>query len=187
MNPSAATLKDELIRTLKTNYGYAPDEATDRQMYGAILTVVQSYLTHKRADYLDALQKKDQKRIYYMSMEFLVGRCLRNNLYNLNMESAMKDAVSELGFDLDKIYEMEPDPGLGNGGLGRLASCYMDAATTLNYPFTGFSIRYEFGIFKQKIVDGWQMEFPDDWLEMGGYWLTPRNDEAMEVHFDGHV
>ena len=187
MNPSVSTLKDELIQTLKTNYGYSPEDATDRQMYGSVLTVVQSYLSRKRADYLDSLKQNDKKRIYYMSMEFLVGRSLRNNLYNLNMESAMKQAVSELGFDLETIYDMEPDPGLGNGGLGRLASCYMDAATTLEYPFTGFSIRYEFGIFRQKIVDGWQMEFPDDWLELGGYWLTPRNDEAMEIHFDGHV
>ncbi len=187
MNPSASKLKDELIQTLKTNYGYSPEEATDRQMYGTILTVVQSYLTRKRADYLDTLKKNDKKRIYYMSMEFLVGRSLKNNLYNLNMQAEMQRAVSELGFDLDVIYEMEPDPGLGNGGLGRLASCYMDAATTLGYPITGFSIRYEFGIFKQQIVDGWQIEYPDDWLELGGYWLTPREDEAMEVHFDGHV
>ena len=187
MNPSASKLKDELIQTLKTNYGYSPEEATDRQMYGTILTVVQSYLTRKRADYLDTLKKHDKKRIYYMSMEFLVGPSLRNNLYNLNMQAEMKQAVSELGFDLDVIYEMEPDPGLGNGGLGRLASCYMDAATTLGYPMTGFSIRYEFGIFKQQIVDGWQVEYPDNWLELGGYWLTPRDDEAMEVHFDGRV
>ena len=133
------------------------------------------------------MKNSDQKRIYYMSMEFLVGRSLKNNLYNLGMEAEMKEAVKELGFDLETIYEMEPDAGLGNGGLGRLASCYMDAATTMGYPFTGFSIRYEFGIFRQKIVDGWQMELPDNWLEMGGFWLVPRRDESKEVHFDGEV
>ena len=169
MNPSASKLKDELIQTLKTNYGYSPEEATDRQMYGTILTVVQSYLTRKRADYLDALKKNDKKRIYYMSMEFLVGRSLKNNLYNLNMQAEMQRAVSELGFDLDVIYEMEPDPGLGNGGLGRLASCYMDAATTLGYPITGFSIRYESRILRQHILHGWQFEYPADWHELGGY------------------
>lgn len=187
MNPTVAELKQKLIKTLKGEYGYTPEEATERQMYGAVLTSVQEMLLSKRGEYLDNLRKKDSKRIYYMSMEFLVGRSLKNNLYNLNLESAMKKAVAELGFDLEKIYEMEPDAGLGNGGLGRLASCYMDGATTLGYPVTGFSIRYEFGIFKQKIVDGWQVEFPDNWLEMGSYWLAPRNDEAVEVHFDGNV
>ncbi|MEG2597715.1 MAG: glycogen/starch/alpha-glucan phosphorylase, partial [Oscillospiraceae bacterium] len=172
---------------LKSEYGYIPEEATDRQMYGTVLTVVQEMLLNKRGDYLDQLKKNEPKRIYYMSMEFLVGRSLKNNLYNLSIEADMKKAVAELGFDLEQIYGMEPDAGLGNGGLGRLASCYMDAATTMNYPITGFSIRYEFGIFKQKIVDGWQVEFPVNWLDMGSYWLTPRMDEAFEVHFDGDV
>ena len=187
MEPTVTELKEELIATLKNDYGYLPDEATDRQMYGTILTVIQNKLIRKRADFMDKVRREDQKRIYYMSMEFLVGRSLKNNLYNLNLEAPMKEAVRELGFDLERIYEMEPDAGLGNGGLGRLASCYMDAAATMGYPVTGFSIRYEFGIFKQKIVDGWQVEYPDDWLEMGKYWLAPRTDEAMEVHFDGSI
>ncbi len=187
MKPTVSQLRDELVRTLKNDYGYLPEEATDRQIYGTILTVIQNQLLSKRADYLEKIRKENQKRIYYMSMEFLVGRSLKNNLYNLNLEAEMKQAVADLGFDLEQIYEMEPDAGLGNGGLGRLASCYMDAATTMGYPVTGFSIRYEFGIFKQQIVDGWQVEYPDDWLELGKYWLAPRPDEAMEVHFDGNV
>ncbi len=187
MNLSVQELKQKLVKTLKSEYGYVPEEATDRQMYGTVLTVVQEMLLDKRGEYLDKLKQKDPKRIYYMSMEFLVGRSLKNNLYNLCLEPEMKRAVAELGFDLERIYDMEPDAGLGNGGLGRLASCYMDGATTLGYPVTGFSIRYEFGIFKQKIVDGWQVEFPDNWLEMGSYWLTPRVDEAVEVHFEGNV
>ena len=169
MSYSVNELKEELVKTLRADYGYDADDATILQMYGAVLTVVRQKLLDKRGDYNEKLKHSDQKRIYYMSMEFLVGRSLKNNLYNLSMEAEMKEAVKELGFDLEKIYEMEPDAGLGNGGLGRLASCYMDAATTMNYPITGFSIRYEFGIFRQKIVDGWQMEFPDNWLELGGY------------------
>ncbi len=187
MNLSVQDLKEKLIKTLKSEYGYTSDEATERQMYGAALKSVQELLTDKRGKYIDTLKEKNLKRIYYMSMEFLVGRSLKNNLYNLSLEDTMREALKELGFDLDKIYEIEPDAGLGNGGLGRLASCYMDAATTLGYPMTGFSIRYEFGIFKQKIVDGWQVEYPDNWLEMGSYWLSPRMDEAVEVHFDGKI
>lgn len=187
MSYSVNELKEELVKTLRADYGYDADDATILQMYGAVLTVVRQKLLDKRGDYNEKLKHSDQKRIYYMSMEFLVGRSLKNNLYNLSMEAEMKEAVKELGFDLEKIYEMEPDAGLGNGGLGRLASCYMDAATTMEYPITGFSIRYEFGIFRQKIVDGWQMEFPDNWLELGGYWLVPRRDEAKEIHFDGEV
>ncbi len=187
METTVSQLKEELVTTLKNDYGYLPEEATDRQIYGTILTVIQNKLMRRRADYLEKVRKEGQKRIYYMSMEFLVGRSLKNNLYNLNLEGAMKQAVKELGFDLERMYEMEPDAGLGNGGLGRLASCYMDAAATLGYPVTGFSIRYEFGIFRQQIVDGWQVEYPDNWLELGKYWLTPRPDEAMEVHFDGHI
>ena len=187
MSYSVNELKDELVKTLSAEYGYDASEATILQMYGTVLTVVQQKLLQKRGEYTEKMKNSDQKRIYYMSMEFLVGRSLKNNLYNLGMEAEMKEAVKELGFDLETIYDMEPDAGLGNGGLGRLASCYMDAATTMGYPFTGFSIRYEFGIFRQKIVDGWQMEQPDNWLEMGGFWLVPRRDESKEVHFDGEV
>ena len=122
-----------------------------------------------------------------MSMEFLVGTSLRNNLCNIGMEKEFKEVLKEQGFDLEKLYELDPDAGLGNGGLGRLASCYMDSATGLELPVTGFSIRYEFGIFKQKIIDGWQMEFPDNWLERGDVWLQARPDESYEVKFGGQV
>ena len=132
-------------------------------------------------------QKEQNKQVYYMSMEFLVGTSLRNNLYNLGLEELFTQALDKCGIDIHDLYEMEPDAGLGNGGLGRLASCYMDSATTLGIPCTGYSIRYEFGIFKQKIIDGWQMEFPDDWLTMGDVWLVPREDEAVEVKFGGEA
>ena len=184
---TADILQKDLKAILKNNYGHTPKEATLRQAYASILTLVNNILAEKHGDYLCKIKERDQKRIYYMSMEFLVGKSLKNNLYNLNLEEDMTKAVSEIGFDLNEIYDLEPDAGLGNGGLGRLASCYMDAATTLDYPITGFSIRYEYGIFKQGIVDGWQVEYPDKWLELGHYWLTPREDEAVAVHFDGQV
>ena len=122
-----------------------------------------------------------------MSMEFLVGRTLRNNLFNLGIEKEAKEFLSEHDFSLDEIYNMEPDPGLGNGGLGRLAACYLDALTSNEYPVTGFSILYEYGIFKQVITNGWQQEFPDQWLDLGKYGLVYRNDEEVEVRFGGEL
>ena len=122
-----------------------------------------------------------------MSMEFLVGTSLRNNLFNLGMINDVKEILDQSGKSLDKIIEIEPDAGLGNGGLGRLASCYMDAASSIGLSFTGFSIKYEFGIFKQKIVDGWQVEQPDNWLPLGGTWLMPRQDDSREVRFGGKI
>ena len=122
-----------------------------------------------------------------MSMEFLVGRTLRNNLFNLGIEKEAKEFLSEHDFSLDEIYNMEPDPGLGNGGLGRLAACYLDALTSNEYPVTGFSILYEYGIFKQVITNGWQQEFPDQWLDLGKYALVYRNDEEVEVRFGGEL
>jgi len=120
-------------------------------------------------------------------MEFLVGRTLRNNLFNLGIEKEAKEFLSEYDFSLDEIYNMEPDPGLGNGGLGRLAACYLDALTSNEYPVTGFSILYEYGIFKQVITNGWQQEFPDQWLDLGKYGLVYRNDEEVEVRFGGEL
>lgn len=122
-----------------------------------------------------------------MSMEFLVGTSLRNNLFNLGLEKTFRDVLSKEGFDIEKLYDLDPDAGLGNGGLGRLASCYLDSLTGNDLPAIGYSIRYEFGIFKQKIIDGWQMEFPDNWLDRGEVWLQPRNDECYEVKFGGKV
>ena len=104
-------------------------------------------------------------------MEFLLGRSLKNNLFNLGLEDSFRKALSEMGVKLDNLYEQEPDAGLGNGGLGRLAACFMDALATCGYPAMGYSILYEFGIFKQKIIDGWQTELPDEWLPGGEIWL----------------
>ena len=168
-------------------FGCDVKEVTKQQMYKALCSVVYGLLTDKRKKFHDKYRADDTKQVYYMSMEFLVGTSLRNNLYNLGVEEKFTKAVEQCGFNIDDLYAMEPDAGLGNGGLGRLASCYLDSMTSVGFPGTGFSIRYEFGIFKQKIVDGWQMEFPDNWLSMGDVWLNPREDESFEVKFGGDV
>ena len=174
----------QLEDTLLVRYGCPMESASPQQVYRALCYVVNGMLASKSAEY----HKKNQgKQVYYMSMEFLVGASLRNNLYNLGLEDVFAEALDKCGVDIHDLYEMEPDAGLGNGGLGRLASCYMDSASTLDLPMTGYSIRYEFGIFKQKIVDGWQVEFPDDWLNMGDVWLVPHESEAVEVRFGGSV
>lgn len=176
----------EDIKTyLETKFGNSIDEASERQVYQALMVKTRDILSQKRYKYNSKLKNSCQKQVYYMSMEFLVGRTLRNNLFNLGLEKEVRELLSEYYFDLDDIYAMEPDPGLGNGGLGRLASCYMDAATSNDYPITGFSILYEFGIFKQIIKNGWQHEYPDNWLDMGSYGLVYRNDEEVEIKFYG--
>ncbi|MDD7772096.1 MAG: glycogen/starch/alpha-glucan phosphorylase [Firmicutes bacterium] len=168
-------------------FGCTLEEATKQQIYKALCTTVREIMYDRRREFKKSYQGDGRKQVYYMSMEFLVGTSLHNNLYNLGMEKEFTQALQTHGIDIHALYEMEPDAGLGNGGLGRLASCYMDSLTGLDYPATGFSIRYEFGIFRQKIVDGWQMEFPDNWLEMGDVWLKCREDEAVEVKFGGEV
>lgn len=176
-------LNQETLRS----FGCDVAEATELQVYKALCKVTRHLLAEKRHEFKQSYTGSGRKQVYYMSMEFLVGTSLRNNLYNLGVEAEYTAALKQAGFDIQRLYEMEPDAGLGNGGLGRLASCYMDSLTGQDYPATGFSIRYEFGIFRQKIVDGWQMEFPDNWLERGDVWLRPREDRAVEVRFGGHI
>lgn len=183
--------KEELKMELETecldSFGCSVKEASKLQVYKTLCAVIRDILARERKSFTDKYTANEEKQVYYMSMEFLVGTSLHNNLFNMGLEDTVKSILKEKGFDLEELYEMEPDAGLGNGGLGRLASCYMDSMTTLGIPGTGFSIRYEFGIFRQKIVDGWQMEFPDDWLTLGDVWLRPRPDEEFEVKFGGKV
>ncbi len=180
-------IKEKIQSVVAAKFACDAEDATVRQMYESVVNLVLQELSRKHRTGNKEIAKQECKKAYYMSMEFLIGRSLKNNLYNLGMEEETRAALKELGVDLEQLYEMEPDAGLGNGGLGRLAACYLDSLTACNYPATGFSIRYEFGIFKQVIIDGWQMEFPDNWLELGGGWLVPRPDEAQEIHFDGSV
>lgn len=179
--------KEAMQDALRRLFGCGLEDATEKQAYRALCTVVRELLAEKNRVFQDRCAEEQKKEVYYMSMEFLVGTSLRNNLFNLGVEKEYREMLEQAGIDIDHLYAMEPDAGLGNGGLGRLASCYMDAGTGLGYPITGCSIRYEFGIFRQKIVDGWQMEFPDNWLEMGDVWLRTREDDAVEVKFGGEV
>lgn len=178
----------ELIRgKLSRYYGVSPNEATSDQLYKAVVMIVKDILLEKRKSYHYKLKEAQGKRVYYLCMEFLLGRSLKNNVYNLGIENAVNSALKEYNTNLEELYENEPDAGLGNGGLGRLAACFMDSLATLDYPTMGFSLRYEYGLFKQKIVDGWQLELPDDWLPGGEVWLTQRMDKAFKVKFDGRI
>ncbi len=168
-------------------FGVSLKDASEKQAYKTVCLCIRDILSEKRDAYRKKVKENEEKEVFYLSMEFLVGTSLRNNLFNLKLEKQFKSVLEKAGFDIESLYALEPDAGLGNGGLGRLASCYMDSLTTLSLPATGFSIRYEFGIFSQKIIDGWQMEFPDDWLGMGDVWLNERRDDAVEVHFGGKV
>lgn len=187
---ATATEKEikELIKgKLERYFGVAPSEATKDQIYKSVVMVVRDILLQKRQQFHKKIKAKRAKRIYYLCMEFLLGRSLKNSLYNLSLTPVFEKAVSSYGLKLDELYELEPDAGLGNGGLGRLAACFLDALATGNYPAMGYSLRYEYGLFKQKIIDGWQIELPDAWLPGGEVWLTQRTDKSFIVRFNGYV
>lgn len=178
----------ELIKGKLTRYfGVSPAEANKEQFYKAVVMSVRDILLEKRQQFHKKIKAKRAKRVYYLCMEFLLGRSLKNSLYNLNATAVFDKVVSAYGINLEDLYELEPDAGLGNGGLGRLAACFMDALATGNYPAMGYSLRYEYGLFKQKIVDGWQMELPDVWLPGGEAWLTQRSDKSFIVRFNGQI
>ena len=180
-------VKENIEAKLSRYFGVNPKEATRDQMYKAVSMTIKDILTEKRGDFKHEVNDKGAKRVYYMSMEFLLGRSLKTNLCNLGLSEKYEKALSEYGYSLDEIYECEPDAGLGNGGLGRLAACFMDSLSSLDYPATGFSICYEYGFFKQMIVDGMQVELPDIWLPGGEVWLVPRTDRIYKVKMGGHV
>ena len=144
-------------------------------------------LREKRQSFINKCHSNGRKQIYYLSMEFLMGRSLKTSLYNLELVEDISKILGEYDINLDKIYEYEPDAGLGNGGLGRLAACYMDALATQAYPAMGYSICYEYGIFKQHLENGWQTELPDNWLPGGSVWLDPRPELSIDVHFEGDL
>lgn len=190
MNSTAVTereVKEAIKGKLARYFGVAPTEATKDQIYKSVVMVVRDILLEKRQHFHKKVKAKRAKRVYYLCMEFLMGRSLKNSLYNLSATSVFEKAVASYGLKLDDLYELEPDAGLGNGGLGRLAACFMDALATGNYPAMGYSLRYEYGLFKQKIVDGWQIELPDIWLPGGEAWLTQRTDKSFTVRFNGQI
>ena len=181
-------ISKKLKETLQYDFRIGPEEATSTQIYKALSKIVVEYMREKRHSFMTKCNSMGKKQVYYISMEFLMGRSLKTSLYNLGLnETVEKVLKDDYKIKPDAIYDEEPDAGLGNGGLGRLAACYMDGMATCDYPATGYSLLYEYGIFKQKIIDGWQTELADDWLPGGGSWLTKIEDQAIEVHFDGEV
>ena len=176
-----------LTSKLSRYFAVSPEEATKEQIYKATVLSVRDILAQKSKAFGSNVKKKQLKRVYYLCMEFLIGRSLKNDLCNLGLADDYRAALKTLGFSLDDIYEQEADPGLGNGGLGRLAACFMDSLSSMDYPARGFSICYEYGLFKQRIVDGEQLELPDIWLPSGETWLVPRQDKTVHVRFGGRV
>ena len=184
---SKEQIKQEIINNVKNLYRKTIDEATPEEIYQAAVFAIRDVIADKWIKTHDDYRNEDVKVVYYLSMEFLMGRFLGNTVMNLMMYDEIKGAFDELGIDYNKIEDMEPDPGLGNGGLGRLAACFLDSLSTLQLPAYGCGIRYHYGIFEQKIENGYQVEVPDNWLEHGDPWAIKRNDYTIEVKFGGNV
>ena len=182
---SAKSLEEALTAKLMLNFGKTPEEATDQEMMKASALVLRDVMAIRGVEAAKTTRLEQKKQVHYLSLEFLMGRSLMKDAYNLEVLPQLKEALEALGFKAADIFELEPDAGLGNGGLGRLAACYLDSMTTLDIPATGYSICYELGIFKQKIVEGQQVELPDNWKDLGSAWLLPKPEEAQEVHFGG--
>ena len=179
--------KKSVKETVKFLYRKTLEEATQEQIFQAVSYTVKDVIIDNWLKSQKAYEKQDPKIVYYMSMEFLMGRALGNNLINLGAYGEVKEALEELGLDINCIEDQEPDPALGNGGLGRLAACFLDSLATLNYCAYGCGIRYRYGMFKQEIRDGYQVEAPDNWLKNGYPFELRRPEYAKEVHFGGYV
>ncbi|MDR0357473.1 MAG: glycogen/starch/alpha-glucan phosphorylase [Clostridiales Family XIII bacterium] len=185
--PDKEEIKEEIVNKLKRTFGLTFDEATKDEIYQAVGLSVRELIMVRWADANKQVAEQGIKRLYYLSAEFLMGRALVNNMINLRLLRNYRDALAELGLDLEDIEEQESDAGLGNGGLGRLAACFLDSLSTLDMPVTGCSIRYEHGLFKQKFSDGEQTEEDDNWLENGSIWEVPRPEDKVEVKYGGHI
>ena len=182
-----AELKKKFVEILHNDFQTTPDEASDQQVYEALTKIVVNILKTKRRLFTVKHNSEGKKKVYYLSMEFLMGRSLKTSIYNLGMQDQTIAMLKDLGISINGVYEQEPDAGLGNGGLGRLAACYLDALAADGYHATGYSICYEYGIFKQKLEEGWQTELPDNWLPGGSAWLVPVPTQSVEVRFDGEL
>ena len=187
MTYNKETLKNAIVQKLRLNYGCTEQQATDGEMMKACAMVLRDIMAERGVQTREETVREEKRKVHYLSLEFLMGRSLMKNAFNLELLDELTAAIDELGFKAADIFDMEPDAGLGNGGLGRLAACYLDSMTTLEIPAAGYSICYELGIFKQKIVEGQQVELPDDWMQLGDAWLLPKLQEAEEVHFGGKV
>ena len=184
---TVAQAKKAVSDKLSHFFGVDPKTATNEQYYKAVSMIVRDKLSEMNSEFRAEAKGQDSKEIYYLCMEFLMGRSLKNNLYNLDLVDTFDEALKAFDIKLDRLYEEEIDAGLGNGGLGRLAACYLDGLATNGFQSMGYSIRYEAGIFKQKLVDGWQTELPDFWLPGGEVWLVPREERSCQVNFEGWI
>ncbi|MGN0374365.1 MAG: glycogen/starch/alpha-glucan phosphorylase [Butyrivibrio sp.] len=187
MNFNKEEFKSEVIGNVKSLYRKTIDEADKHQIFQAVAYTIKDYIIDRWIATQKEFEKQDAKTVYYMSMEFLMGRALGNNMINLTCYNEVREALEELGFDLNVIEDQEPDAALGNGGLGRLAACFLDSLSTLGYPAYGCGIRYRYGMFAQKIENGYQIEIPDDWLRDGNQFEIKRPEYATEIKFGGYV
>ena len=187
MKYSKEQLKEQIIQKLRLTFGCTEEQATDGDMMKACAMVLRDIMAQRGVETRRQTAAEGGRMVHYMSLEFLMGRSLMKNAYNLGLVEELTQAINELGFRAADIFDMEPDAGLGNGGLGRLAACYLDSLTTLDIPAAGYSICYELGIFRQKIVEGQQVELPDEWMGLGDAWLLPKPQDAEEVHFGGKI
>ena len=176
--------KRSVVYNVKTLYRKSMEEATDQQIFQAVSYAIKDAIVDHWMTSQEEYEKQDPKMVYYLSMEFLMGRALGNNIINLQAYKPVKEALDELGVDLNVVEDQEPDPALGNGGLGRLAACFLDSLATLGYCAYGCGIRYRYGMFKQQIRDGYQIEVPDNWLENGNPVELRRPEYAKEVKLD---
>ncbi len=184
---TVAEASEAIKEKLRYRFGVSETTASNEEFYKSVALILRDLMTEGRTEFIDKATKAKTKQVYYLCMEFLLGRSLKNSLFNLGLEKTFKEALKGMGVSLDSLYEEEPDAGLGNGGLGRLAACFMDGLASQGYPAMGYSLRYEYGIFKQKLVDGWQTELPDFWLPGGKIWLQKVEESAQEVHFGGKI
>ena len=172
---------------LKSECNVTIDAASADQIYRCLAMITRQIMSDRQKQYQSKVLGEGKKQVYYLCMEFLMGRSLRTSLFNLGLNEVAESVLADADVKIDTIYEQEPDAGLGNGGLGRLAACYLDGMATDGIPGTGYSILYEYGIFKQKIVDGWQQETADNWLPGGQVWIKSHPDQAQEIRFDGQA
>lgn len=180
-------IKNEISGKIRRYFGKTVEKATKREIYTAVAFTIRDEIMDKWVNYQQKADSKPQKELYYLSFEFLMGRAMGNNLMNIMETDLYRDALSEMNISLDDIEEQESDAGLGNGGLGRLAACFLDSLTNLELPALGCGIRYEYGLFRQKIVDGYQIEMPDPWLQDGNVWDIARPEDSKEIKFGGRI
>lgn len=187
LNVTKDTLKNAILENIKIQFRKTIDQVSEAQVFQAVSYAVRDIIVDQWIETHKTYEAQDAKTVYYLSMEFLMGRALGNNIINLRTSDVVKEVLDELGLDLNTIEDQEPDAGLGNGGLGRLAACFLDSLATLGYPAYGCGIRYRYGIFEQKIIDGYQIEKPDEWLKNGNPFEIRRDEYGVEIKFGGDV